>query len=297
MRFWITKNSELPVREQLVRQIMLGILSEDLPAGHKLASIRAFARQHHIHSNTVSAAYHDLLDRGWLELRRGSGLYVRPLKNAGSGTDGLDTLLAALLRAAHSAGHEPDEVLQRLQHMILPRKCARIVVVESEPGMRQILQAEIREHLSTPVDAIEPCGLSKISNLGACQVAALTTRVFEVRKQLPQNISCLSLRLRSVRASLEMQKAPAPNKVISIASKSPEFRHAARVMLIAVGIEPDRLCEIDANIQNWQKRIGAGAMVITDVVAARDIPSACDAKVFRVIADSSIAEMKQFCTD
>jgi DNA-binding transcriptional regulator YhcF (GntR family) len=41
MRFWITKNSELPIREQLVRQVVLGILSEDLPAGHKLPSVRA----------------------------------------------------------------------------------------------------------------------------------------------------------------------------------------------------------------------------------------------------------------
>lgn len=297
MRFWITKNSELPVREQLARQIMLGILSEDLPAGHKLASIRAFARQHHIHSNTVSAAYHDLLDRGWLELRRGSGLYVRPLKSSGTDADGLDALLSALLRAAHSRGHEPDEVLQRLQHLILPRKYARILVVEPEPGMREILHAEIREQLSTPVEAIAPPGLSKIPNLNACLVAALTTRVFDVRKQLPQNIPCLSLRLRSVRASLETQKAPALNEIISIASKSPEFRHAARVMLIAVGIEPERLCEIDATARRWQERAGAGALVITDVVAARDLPSTCHTKVFHVIADSSIAEMKQFCSD
>ena len=41
MRFWITKNSELPVREQVIRQVVLGILSEDLPAGHKLPSVRA----------------------------------------------------------------------------------------------------------------------------------------------------------------------------------------------------------------------------------------------------------------
>jgi DNA-binding transcriptional regulator YhcF (GntR family) len=296
MRFWITKNSELPIREQLVRQIMLGILSEDLPAGHKLASIRSFARQHHIHSNTVSAAYHDLLDRGWLELRRGSGLYIRPL-GSGAGTDALDTMLAALLRDAHSQGHEPDEVLERLQLLIFPRQCARVIIVEPEPGMRQILQAEIRERVSTPIEGIEPSDLSKIPNLGAYLVAALTTRALAVRKQLPRNIPCLSLRLRSVRTSLEMQKAPARNEIISIASKSPEFRHAARVMLIAVGIEPDRLCEIDATIQGWQERTGATALVITDVVAAHDLPSACHAKIFRIIADSSIAEMKQFCGD
>src|SRR5580693_6463396 len=98
MRFWITKNSELPVREQLVRQVLLGILSEDLPSGHKLPSVRAVARRHQIHSNTVSAAYHDLLEQGWLELRRGSGLYVRPLP---SSTDGqLDHMLTGVLQAA-----------------------------------------------------------------------------------------------------------------------------------------------------------------------------------------------------
>lgn len=74
MRFWLTKNSELPIHEQLVRQVLLGILSEDLPAGHKLPSVRALSRRHGIHANTVSAAYHDLLERGWLELRHGSGL-------------------------------------------------------------------------------------------------------------------------------------------------------------------------------------------------------------------------------
>jgi hypothetical protein len=98
-----------------------------------------------------------------------------------------------------------------------------------------------------------------------------------------------------VRASLETQKAPARNEIIAIASRSPEFRQAARVMLIAVGIEIERLCEIDATIHRWQERAGAGSLVITDVVAARDLPPARQAKIFHVIADSSIAEMKQFC--
>ena len=37
MRFWITKNSEVPVREQLVRQVLLGILSEDFPRRPQVA--------------------------------------------------------------------------------------------------------------------------------------------------------------------------------------------------------------------------------------------------------------------
>ena len=107
MRFWITKNSEVPVREQLVRQVLLGILSEDFPAGRKLPSVRALARRHGIHSNTVSAAYHDLLQRGWLELRKGSGLYVRPLHAAADGQEtpfsGICELLWGAFREAWPA--------------------------------------------------------------------------------------------------------------------------------------------------------------------------------------------------
>src|SRR5438445_6982189 len=127
MRFWITKNSELSIREQLVRQVLLGILSEDLPPGQKLPSVRALARRHHIHSNTVSAAYHDLLDRGWLELRRGSGLYVRPLHLFSSGQSDLDRLLVTLLQAAQSLGHGPEEVLERMEQLVRPRVYERIL--------------------------------------------------------------------------------------------------------------------------------------------------------------------------
>src|ERR1700719_3835889 len=101
MRFWITKNGEVPLREQLVRQVVMGILSEDLPAGQKLPSIRAVARRHKIHANTVSAAYHDLLEQGGLQLRQGSGLFVRSRQD---GNGKLDTLLASLLKAAKAEG-------------------------------------------------------------------------------------------------------------------------------------------------------------------------------------------------
>src|SRR5580698_10351561 len=138
MRFWLTKNSELPIREQLVRQVLLGILSADLPAGHKLPSVRALARRHHVHANTVSAAYHDLLERGWLELRRGSGLYVRPQNFPTSNRrDG------------------------ELDHLIRPSAYERVLVAEPEPEMRAILQAEIAEHVKVPVDGIGPADFSK----------------------------------------------------------------------------------------------------------------------------------------
>jgi DNA-binding transcriptional regulator YhcF (GntR family) len=292
MRFWITKNSELPVREQLVRQVLLGILSEDLPSGHKLPSVRAVARRHQIHSNTVSAAYHDLLEQGWLELRRGSGLYVRPLPASGDGQ--LDQLLTGVLQAARRQNYEPEEVLHRLEHMIHPVAYERILIAEMEPAMRQILQAELTESLSVPIDAAG-LKLSELAPGGRALVVALPTRAAKIRRQLPRGVPCIALRLRSVRASIEGQTKPAPDTVITIISRSAEIRLWSRAMLIAVGFDPDALSEIDATSHGWQDRLARNALVVADVIVARELPPASEPRVFRVIADSSLAELKQFC--
>jgi len=294
MRFWITKNSELPVREQLVRQVVLGILSEDLPAGHKLPSVRALARRHHIQSNTVSAAYHDLLQQGWLELRPGSGVYVRAKESSSDGAGELDRLLTTLLQSARSHGYAPEQVVQRLEHLVRPRTYARVLIVEPEPAMREILRAELAEHIGVPVEAVERADLEDASVAAHTLVVALPTRAIQVRRALPA-VLCIPLRLSSVGTSLEGQTKPGPEVVISIVSRSSEIRQWARAMLIAVGLDPESLCDIDAGRHAWQDRLGRGAFVVADVVVARELPDGCQPKVFRVIADSSLAELRQLC--
>ena len=293
MRFWITKNSELTIREQLVRQVVLGILSEDLPAGHKLPSVRELARRHHIHSNTVSAAYHDLLQKGWLELRSGSGVYVCAPQSSGDHSGGLEILLTTLLQSARSRGYEPEEVLQRLEHLVRPRNYQHILIVEPEPAMREILQAELAGHLSIPVEAVAVPVFEDRSRAARTLVVALPTRAAKVRRSLPDAVLSIPLRLRSVRTALEGETRPGPDVVISIVSRSPEIRQWAHAMLIAVGLDPEALCDVDATVPAWQDRIGRGAFVVADVVVARELSQGCLTKVFRVIADSSIAELQQ----
>jgi DNA-binding transcriptional regulator YhcF (GntR family) len=292
MRFWITKNSELPIREQLVRQVLLGIMSQELAAGHKLPSVRALARQYHIHSNTVSAAYHDLLQRGYLELRRGSGLYVRPLQPADAEHAGLDQMVAELLQSARRKGFEPEEVLSRLEQLVRPRTFEVIYIAELEPAMRDILQAEIAEHVSIPVRPLERTGGALPSR---SVVAALASRLPFLRDTLPRGVPCIPLRLRSVRGSLEQQTRPAPNTLISIVSHSAEIRMWSHAVLLAVGLDPACLCEVDAGLVEWRDRLGLSALVVTDVVTAKELPANCPARVYRVIADASMAELKRVC--
>ena len=56
----------------------LGIVSNDLKVAERLPSTRELARRYDIHANTVSSAYRELARRGWVEFRKGSGVYVRP---------------------------------------------------------------------------------------------------------------------------------------------------------------------------------------------------------------------------
>jgi len=301
MRFWITRNSELSIREQLVRQVLLGIMSQELAPGHKLPSVRAFARQYHIHSNTVSAAYHDLLERGWLELRKGSGLYVRPLQAAGASDHSeLDHLVAQLLKSARQHGFEPEEVLSRLEQLVRPRTFDCIFVADTEPAMRDILQAEVAARVSIPVRTLDDGALIYTApgapHPARSVVVALSSRLSGLRATLPNGVSCIPLRLRSVRGSLEGETRPPANALISIVSRSAEIRLWSRAMLLAVGLDPACLCEVDATLDGWPDRLRLSALVVTDVITAGSLPATCRTRVYRVIADSSLAELQRVCS-
>src|SRR5262245_6826706 len=106
VRFWLTRHGEVPIREQLVTQIILGILSNDLRPGQRLPSTREMARRFRVHANTVSAAYRELEHELWVEFRHGSGIYIRRTKPQLSPSTALtvDQLIATLFRSAREAG-------------------------------------------------------------------------------------------------------------------------------------------------------------------------------------------------
>lgn len=80
MQLWFAHGSEVTIREQLVTQVVLGILSDDLAPGQRLPSTRELARRFRLHPNTVSAGYRQLERERWVEFRHGSGVYVRERK-------------------------------------------------------------------------------------------------------------------------------------------------------------------------------------------------------------------------
>ncbi len=298
MRIWLSKNSEVPVREQLVTQIVLGIVSRDLKPGQRLPSTRELARRFGIHSNTVSAAYRDLAGRGWVELRRGSGIYVCS-HHDGEGPPGagleLEQLIAAFLQAARERGHSLAEVQSSLKRLLELQPPDHFVVVEPDEELRAILVTEIREATAFRVYGVRPEACADAAALaGGLAVALYGQEGERTRAALPPGTPCVLVHARSVQGSMQGQELPPPDALVAVVSRWPGFLRWARTMLVAAGIDPEAVSARDARTRGWQRGLPSAAFVITDAVTAARLPQGCDARVFRIIADHSIAELRGF---
>src|ERR1700729_4308579 len=145
MQLWFARDSGVTLREQLVTQIILGILSEDLVAGQRLPSTRELARRFHLHPNTVSAGYRQLEREHWVEFRRGSGGYVRARKPEMSPTPALalDQMIARLFRSAQALRVTLPALRSRLQQWLELQPPDHFLLIEPDEELRRILAAEI----------------------------------------------------------------------------------------------------------------------------------------------------------
>jgi DNA-binding transcriptional regulator YhcF (GntR family) len=298
MRLWLSKNSEVPLREQLTAQIVLGIVSHDLKPGQRLPSTRELARRFKIHANTVSAAYRDLEERGWLESRKGSGVYVREPAADGSPADSqlaLDQLISTFLQLARRQGHSLTEIQRRIKHWLELQPPDHFLVVEPDPELRAILCAEIAEATGFRVRGAGPEEIAARGLPAGAAAAALYSQAESVRALLPPDTQLLVLHSRSVPGSLSGQERPAPDALVTVVSRWPDFLRWSRAILTAAGLDPNSLNFRDAREHGWQKGLSASSLLITDALTAAELPqNGPPARVFRVVADQSLAELRAF---
>src|SRR5580700_4013847 len=195
MQLWFAHGGQVSIREQLVTQVVLGILSDDLVSGQRLPSTRELARRFHLHPNTVSAGYRQLERERWVEFRRGSGVYVRDTRpeSARSPAFALDQLVAELLRSARRLGVPLSAVRARLRHWFELQPPDHFLLIEPDEELRRILTLDMQRAVKLPVKS---CGLDerKLSQEieGAIPVT-LAGREKTVRKELPEGIELLVL--------------------------------------------------------------------------------------------------------
>jgi DNA-binding transcriptional regulator YhcF (GntR family) len=279
----------------LQAQIILGIASKDLKAGQRLPSTRELALRYKIHANTVSAAYRELGRRGWVQFRKGSGVYVRQLAGVQreSKTE-LDRLIAVLFTTARQQGFSLKDVQARLHHWLALQPPDHFVVIEPDPELRQILVAEIEEATGTKVTGVDLSECLDLTVLTRAVPLTLYSNSEKVRARLPPDMQLITLHSRSIPESLKGEKKPLPDAITMIVSRWSEFLRSSRTMLIAAGLHPDTLSFRDARDRSWRKGLHAAHLVITDSVTARKLPSGCEVRVFRVVSDASIAELRSY---
>ncbi|HEV2352078.1 MAG TPA: GntR family transcriptional regulator [Terriglobia bacterium] len=164
----ISKESEVPLRQQVAEQIIMLIVTEKLKAGDALPSVRELARRLKIHHNTISHAYQDLEQRHWAVNRRGSHhLVIRAPEDPIGSADqqDLDELINVTIEMARRRGYSLEALRNRVRERLLAQPPDHILVVEEEAGLRQLLQAEIREAVKWPVQGCSRGDLARNPDL------------------------------------------------------------------------------------------------------------------------------------
>jgi DNA-binding transcriptional regulator YhcF (GntR family) len=294
MQLWLARGSAVSVREQLVTQVVLGILSDDLAPGQRLPSTRELARRFHLHPNTISAGYRQLARNRWVEFRRGSGVYVRATKPtaARSAAHELDQSIAQLFRSARKLGVSLPALRARLRQWLEMQPPDHFLLIEPDEELRRILAAEIAAAVPLAVASCAPEDLPK--NAEGSIAVSLPNRVAAARQFLAPGAELITLQLRSVPASLAGYLPAPAGALVGVASRWPEFLKVARAMLTAAGFNSDSLVFRDAREPNWHRGLKTTAAVVCDSLTAAELPAGCQAIPFPLLSEASIAELRRY---
>jgi GntR family transcriptional regulator len=295
MRLWFSRNSQVPIREQLVTQIVLSILCGDLPPDQRLPSTRELARRFHVHPNTISAGYRQLERERWVEFRHGSGVYVRNKPDVPLSSDlVLDNLIANLFHAARDLGAGLSTVRSRLRQWLELQPPDHFLLIEPDEELRRIVTREMQAAVTLPVRgcSLQECGSPEILE-GAIPVV-LPSKARMVRQALPAGADLLTLQVSSIPTSLA-RWLPAPSgALVGVVSRWPNFLKSARTMLIAAGFHPDGLVFRDARQVSWRKGLKQMIAIVCDSVTAAEFPDEPRVILFPILSESSLQQLKQY---
>ena len=292
MKIWISKNSEVPIREQLVAQITLGIASGDLKVGERLPSTREIALRNDVHANTVAAAYQKLVDQSLIEFRKGSGFYVAEAANERiEGSRRFENLLAGFLKAADELGFTERDVIARLKKQRPATTPESILLVESDHGLREILVFE----LSSSGLGVQAISLEEFSALKHHPKGAVIAAMFDEKPKIDPILQdgqrCIYLKGNSVASAMSGETRPGPDDLVAVASGWDGFLTFARIMLLAAKVDPAAIVIRSTADDGWRTAVKNAAVIVCDSYTASQLDGLSSVRPFRVISEASIDEL------
>jgi DNA-binding transcriptional regulator YhcF (GntR family) len=293
MRLWLNRTGVVSLREQLVTQVVLGILCQELLPGQRLPSTRELARRFAIHANTASAAYKQLEQEGWLEFRHGSGVYVRasrpaaPLSPELAAEYAVDQLIGDLVAKARKQGVAEPVVRERLRRWLALTPPSRWLVIDPDPELRRIVIHEMEQALALPVAGCAPEKCAETNLLKGSMPVSVPSKAEAVRKLLPAGAELTVLQVHPVSLELmthlQRYMPEHAGELVGIASRWKEFLRIAQMMLVAAGLSPESLLVRDATEADWERGLEATSGVVCDAVTALELPEGVYALRFTLL--------------
>jgi DNA-binding transcriptional regulator YhcF (GntR family) len=292
MQISLSRKSDVPLQQQIAEQIVFLITTGKLRPGQQLPSVRSLAVRLKIHHNTVSKAYGELVRRDWLRRRHGSRLYVGATGGPGSQSmnGNLDELINETIQRARAMGHSLQALQERVMERVFAAPPDHVLVVEPEPGLREIIRAEIVARVGRAVKACSPEELEKNPELAiGAQVAAPEYGVPLVKAFVPKDRPCVSLTFSGADEHVRLIRELAEPSVIGVASVSKTLLKTARGLL-ASALEKRHMLEEFLVTPRSKNDLRGVDVVFCDSLAMAGVRS--QRKIhYRLIATESIESL------
>src|SRR5215212_255783 len=151
----INSKSHVPVHVQLEGQIKHLILTGSFEVGSRLPSIRAMAGFLRVNRNTVARVFTDLEREGYVESRRGSGVYVIEPPVEAEDLMRQEVLERVMdLAAAHDVPVEDLAYALLARAGVKPKEKTRILFVECTRAELDQFSEELEEQLPVEVEKV-----------------------------------------------------------------------------------------------------------------------------------------------
>jgi DNA-binding transcriptional regulator YhcF (GntR family) len=155
----IDQHSPIPIRRQLTEQLKHVLERGSVPPDQPLPSIRELAGFLGINPNTVARAIEDLKRSGYVEARRGSGVFVAPDLPARPAVHLRAPFLKEVVIRGAALGMTAEDVAIGVLSLIGVRPAAvpeavAILLVECSPPELDFFARELEAHLPVRVDKV-----------------------------------------------------------------------------------------------------------------------------------------------
>jgi DNA-binding transcriptional regulator YhcF (GntR family) len=297
MDFVLKRKGGVPLHDQLVAQLELRILSGVLAPGQRLPSVRALARRHGLHANTVSAAYRTLEAAGHVELRRGAGVYVRAGSPAAlEDARGLDELVRLSLSAAFRRGHSGAEIRAAVDRWLLAAPPERVVIVDPRRETLELVAHELRSALGVPVSG---CTLDELeaepSLASGALLVALPYHASKVVRAAP-GAPVETIRIEGSDEDLKALAALPSGGTVLLVSGSPILLKIATAII--GGLRGDELLvepRLVSRRAEWRRLLPAADLVLADALAAGVVREARPRRLreLRLLGDADLARVRK----